>query len=56
MELSGNYPHVPALSQSWLEAGNCDYGLYPLDTRFYMEQVDSLNSVFPSINFCYPNM
>ena len=39
MELSGNLAHIPVLSQSCLEAGNCDYGLYPLESRFYMDQV-----------------
>ena len=48
MEPSGNYSHLPALSQSCLEAGICDYGLYPPEVRFYMDQVDYLNSVFPS--------
>ena len=40
MEPSGNYTHLPALSQSCLEAGICDYGLYPPEVRFYMDQVD----------------
>ena len=53
MEPSGNYPDLLALSQICLEAGICDYGLYPPDTRFYMDQVDCSNSVFPSNNFYF---
>ena len=45
MEQKGNYPLL-ALSQSCVEAWICDYGLYPPDTLFYMDQVDSSNTVF----------
>ena len=34
-----NNPRVGQVSQSCLEAGTCDYGIYPLKNRFYMDQV-----------------
>ena len=32
-------PRAPLVSQSCREAGSCDYGIYPLSNRFYMDQV-----------------
>ena len=32
-------PRAPWVSQSCREAGTCDYGIYPLSNRFYMDQV-----------------
>ena len=32
-------PQAPWVSQSCREAGTCDYGIYPLSNRFYMDQV-----------------
>ena len=32
-------PRVGQVSQSCLEVGTCDFGIYPLANRFYMDQV-----------------
>ena len=38
MEMDFN-PQADRLSASCLNAGWCDYGIYPLPNRFYMDQV-----------------
>ena len=39
MEMDFSNPRVGLVSQSCIAAGTCDYGLYPLEHRFYMDQV-----------------
>ena len=38
-EMDFSNPRAGQVSQSCLEAGTCDYGIYPLKNRFYMDQV-----------------
>ena len=38
-EMDFHNPHIGQVSKSCLEAGTCDYGIYPLENRFYIDQV-----------------
>ena len=37
--MDGNSHYHKQIGQECLQKGSCDYGLYPLKTRFYMDQI-----------------
>ena len=39
VNMDGNSHYHKQIGQECLQKGSCDYGLYPLKTRFYMDQI-----------------
>ena len=40
MDIREGFNHNHPADKNCIQNGRCDYGVYPLESRFYMDQVD----------------